>query len=78
MREELACVPALRYLGLRFEAESDPLCNFVAEATTRAYARMPALRVLAVSPWASTQILQTLGTSSARRATGLLLRLQRV
>ena len=59
VREELACVPALRYLGLRFEAESDPLCNFVAEATTRAYARMPALRVLAASPWASTQILRT-------------------
>ena len=35
VREELACVPALRYLGLRFEAESDPLCNFVAEATPR-------------------------------------------
>ena len=74
VREELACVPALRYLGLRFEAESDPLCNFVAEATTRAYARMPALRVLAASPWASTQILRTvylgyvLGTTRYRLA----------
>ena len=59
VRGQLACVSSLRYLGLRFEALADPLGNFVEEATARAYARMPALRVLAASPWASTHLLRT-------------------
>ena len=50
----LRCVSRLRYLGMHFAATADP-----PDSAAKTLARLSTLRILAASPWASTQLLRT-------------------
>ena len=55
----LRCVSELRYLGMHFTAAADPLEDWSSDSAAKTLARLSTLRILAASPWASTQLLRT-------------------